>query len=126
MNPILSLGLLRVIFAIPFAVFGVMHLMAADKMQGMVPSYVPGGIIWVYIIGALLILGAAGFIINKSVQLAGYLLGGLMLLFILTIHLPVVMGGDQNGMGSLLKDLALMAGALYIGSSSSKWQELIF
>jgi len=32
----------------------------------------------------------------------------------------VVMGGDQNGMGSLLKDLALMAGALYIGSSSSK------
>jgi len=120
MNPILSLGLLRVIFAIPFAVFGVMHLMAADKMQGMVPSYVPGGIIWVYITGALLILGAAGFIINKSVQLAGYLLGGLMLLFILTIHLPVVMGGDQNGMGSLLKDLALMAGALYIGSSSSK------
>ncbi len=94
--------------------------LSADKMQGMVPSYVPGGVIWVYIIGVLLILGAAGFIINKSVQLAGYLLGGLMLLFILTIHLPVVMGGDQNGMGSLLKDLALMAGALYIGSSSSK------
>jgi len=60
-----------------------------------------------------------GFIINKSVLLAGYLLGVLMLVFILTIHLPVVMGGDQNGMGSLLKDLAMMAGALYIGSSSS-------
>ncbi len=120
MNQILSYGLLRAIFAIPFAVFGVMHLMSADKMQGMVPAYVPGGVIWVYITGVLLILGAAGFIINKSVQLAGYLLGGLMLIFILTIHLPVVVGGDQNGMGNLLKDLALMAGALYIGSSSSK------
>lgn len=120
MNQIFSQSLLRVIFAIPFAVFGVMHLMAADKMQGMVPSYVPGGVIWVYITGVLLILGAAGFIINKSVQLAAYLLGGLMLIFILTIHLPVVMGGDQNGMGSLLKDLSMMAGALFIGSSSSK------
>jgi uncharacterized membrane protein len=120
MNQILSQSLLRVIFAIPFAVFGVMHLMAADKMQGMVPSYVPGGVIWVYITGVFLILGAAGFIINKSVKLASYLLGGLMLIFILTIHLPVVMGGDQNGMGSLLKDLSMMAGALFIGSSSSK------
>jgi uncharacterized membrane protein len=120
MNQILSQSLLRVIFAIPFAVFGVMHLMAAEKMQGMVPTYVPGGVIWVYITGVLLILGAAGFIINKSVKLAAYLLGGLMLIFILTIHLPVVMGGDQNGMGSLLKDLSMMAGALFIGSSSSK------
>lgn len=123
MNQILSQSLLRVIFAIPFAVFGVMHLMDAEKMQGMVPSYVPGGVIWVYITGVLLILGAAGFIINKSVQLAAYLLGGLMLIFILTIHLPVVMGGDQNGMGSLLKDLSMMAGALFIGSSSSKKRE---
>ena len=81
-----------------------MHLMAADKMQGMVPSFIPGGVIWVYITGVLLILGASGFVINKSVQLAGYLLGGLMLIFILTIHLPVVIGGDQNGMGSLLKN----------------------
>ena len=120
MNQILSLGLLRVIFAIPFAVFGVMHLMAADKMQVMVPSFIPGGVIWVYITGVLLILGAAGFVINKSVQLAGYLLGGLMLIFILTIHLPVVIGGDQNGMVSLLKDVSMMTGALYIGSSSSK------
>ena len=120
MNQILPQGLLRVIFAIPFAVFGVMHLMAADKMQGMVPSYVPGGVIWVYITGALLILGAAGFIINRSVRISAYLLGALMLIFILTIHLPVVIGGDQNGMGSLLKDLSMMAGALYIGGSSPK------
>jgi uncharacterized membrane protein len=113
MNQILSIDPLRLIFGIPFALFGVMHLMAANKMQGMVPSFISGGMNWVYITGVLLILGAAGFVINKSVQLAGYLLGGgLMLIFILTIHLTVVIGGDQNGMGSLLKDLSMMAGAL--------------
>jgi len=120
MNQILSLGLLRVIFAIPFAVFGIMHLMAADKMQGMVPSYIPGGVIWVYITGVLLILGAASFILSKSAQLGGYILGGLMLIFVLTIHLPAVLGGDQTAMGGLLKDTALMAAALFVGSSSAK------
>jgi len=118
MNQVLSHGLLRVIFAIPFAVFGIMHLMRADKMQGMVPAYVPGGIIWVYITGTLLILGALGLILNKSAQLAGYLLGSLLLIFILTIHLPNLLGGDQNSMGSLLKDIALMGAALFIGNSS--------
>ena len=92
--------------------------MAADNMQGMIPSYAPGGVIWVYTTGVLLILGASGFIISKSVQLAAYLLGGLMLLFILIINLPVVIGEHQNWIGSLSKDLSMMAGALFIGSSS--------
>jgi uncharacterized membrane protein len=120
MNQILSHGLLRVIFAIPFALFGVMHLISADKMQGMVPSYVPDGVIWIYSTGGLLILGAFGLKIKKSVQLAAYLLGGLMFIFILTIHLPMVIEGDQNNMGSLIKDLSMLAGALFIGGSLSK------
>ncbi len=82
MNQTLSQSLLRVFFAIPFALFGVMYLIFADNMQGMVPSYVPGGVIWVYTTGVLLILGAASFIIKKSVQLDAYLLGGLKLMFI--------------------------------------------
>ena len=114
LNQILSQSLLRVIFAIPFALFGVMHLMAADNMQGMIPSYAPSGVIWVYTTG----VGAAGFIISKSVQLAAYLLSGLMLLFILIINLPVVIGEHQNWIGSLSKDLSMMTGALFIGSSS--------
>lgn len=88
--------------------------MAADNMQGMIPSYAPSGVIWVYTTG----VGAAGFIISKSVQLAAYLLSGLMLLFILIINLPVVIGEHQNWIGSLSKDLSMMTGALFIGSSS--------
>ena len=118
MNQALSQSLLRVFFAIPFALFGVMYLIFADNMQGMIPSYAPSGVIWVYTTGVLLILGASGFIISKSVQLAAYLLGGLMLLFILIINLPVVIGEHQNWIGSLSKDLSMMTGALFIGSSS--------
>ena len=97
-----------------------MHLINATAMQGMVPAYVPGGVIWVYVTGVLLIAGAIGFILNKSVQMAGFVLGALMLIFIFTIHLPAVLGGDKNSMGSLLKDFALMTGALFIGNSTNK------
>ena len=120
MNQIIPNGFLRVLFAIPFAVFGIMHLMNATAMQGMVPAYVPGGVIWIYVTGVLLIAGAIGFILNKSVQMAGYVLGALMLIFILSIHLPAALSGNQNSMASLLKDFALMAGALFIGISSNK------
>ncbi|MFM1912601.1 MAG: hypothetical protein RIR51_439 [Bacteroidota bacterium] len=32
----------KYLFPIPFAVFGVLHLMNADAMAGMVPAYLPG------------------------------------------------------------------------------------
>ena len=120
MNQLLPPNVFRVLFAIPFAVFGVMHFMNAASMQGMVPAYVPGGIIWIYIIGALLILATLALIINKFAKAAGYLLGFMLLVFILTIHLPALMGGDQSAMSSLLKDFSLMAGAMFIGNFSAK------
>ncbi|WP_026899107.1 DoxX family membrane protein [Daejeonella oryzae] len=120
MNQLLPPGVLRVLFAIPFAVFGVMHFMYAENMQGMVPAYIPGGVIWVYITGACLILAALALVINKFAKIAGYLLALMLLVFILTIHLPALLGGDQNAMGSLLKDFSLMAAAMFVANFSSK------
>lgn len=120
MNQLLSPGVLRVLFAIPFAVFGIRHMMFATNMQGMVPAYLPGGIIWVYFTGAVLIIAALALILNKYTRIAGYILGLLLLIFVLTIHLPAVLGGDQGAMGGLLKDFSLMAAALFIGNFSAK------
>ncbi|MEO8795288.1 MAG: DoxX family membrane protein [Daejeonella sp.] len=120
MNYILPPAVLRVLFAIPFAIFGFMHFMYADTMQGMVPSYVPGGVIWVYATGGLLILAAIALIINKYAKAAGYLLGFMLLVFILGVHLPAIMGGNQLAMGSLLKDFSLMSAAMFIGNFSAK------
>ena len=120
MNQLLPPSVLRVLFAIPFAVFGAMHFMFAGKMQGAVPAFIPGGVIWVYVTGAFLILAAIALIINKFAKVAAYLLGLMLLLFVLTIHLPAVMGGDQGAMPNLLKDFSLMAAAMFIGNFSSK------
>ena len=104
----------RIIFAVPLAVFGLMHFAFAKAMQGMVPSYIPGGIFWVYATGAALVAAAVSFIINKQIKIAGISLAVFLFIIIVTVHVPGL--GDetmrQMAMSNLLKDLGLLGGSL--------------
>lgn len=111
----------RIVFALAIGYFGTNHLMHADMMTGGVPAFLPQPIIWVYITGAALTLAAIAFIIGVKIRLAGYLLGLLLLIIVLTIHLPgVLKAADVNAqmysMTMIVKDLGLSAAAFYIGS----------
>ncbi len=112
MNNLKNVG--RIVFAIPFAVFAMMHFMKAGDMSGMVPAWVPGGVFWVYVIGLALLAAAIGIVFKKQIYLASLLLAGLLFIFVLTIHLPALFGGDQMAMSGLLKDMSLAGGALLI------------
>lgn len=112
----------RVLFAIPFFMFGVNHFMYANMMAGMVPAYVPGGVLWVYLTGAALIAAAVSIVTKIQGKLAMYLLAVLLLAFVLTIHVPGL-GNANTQMGSmmaLLKDLGLMGGALLLAGIFEK------
>lgn len=104
----------RFLFAIPMAGFGALHFMMGGAMAGMVPSFVPGGIIWVYVTGAALIAAAVSIIIGKHAVLATQLLGLMLLIFAVSIHLVALIGGDQNAMSMVLKDTALAGGAFIL------------
>lgn len=110
----------RVIFAIPMAVFGIEHFLIGEQMAGMVPSYIPGGIFWVYLTGAALLAAAISIISRKWIWWSSVLLFVLLLLFALTIHLPGLFNAQsmQMSMISLLKDLSLAGAALYVAGSS--------
>jgi len=117
------LGLVgRILYAVPFVMFGLNHLMSADQMAGMVPSFIPGGVIWVYVTGAAMLLAAVAIITGIQARLACFGLVLMLFIFILTVHLP----GLQNpatkmmSMISLFKDTGLMGGALIIASISKK------
>jgi len=109
-------GVGRIVFAVPFIVFGILHFMNAGAMTGMVPSYIPGGVFWVYLTGLALILAGVSIIIQKYAYSASLLLAALLLIFVLTIHLPAVIGGDRMAISGLLKDTALIGGALLIAA----------
>ena len=112
MNNLKNVG--RIMFAVPFGIFGMMHIMMASNMTGMVPSWVPGGVFWVYVTGMALVAAAISIIAKKQIYLASVLLAVLLGVFVMTIHLPALLGGDQMAMGGMLKDISLAGGALLI------------
>ncbi|QQS31537.1 MAG: DoxX family membrane protein [Sphingobacteriales bacterium] len=107
----------QILYTVPFFVFGLFHLMGADAMAGMVP--IPGGAIWIYITGLSMIAAGVSIILRKKTRLACLLLALLLLIYVLSIHLPgVIAGGDgaQAAMGNFLKDIGLMGAALVIAN----------
>jgi len=114
MNAFLSLG--RWFFAMPFAIFGLLHFMNAEGMaEHVVPKYMPAPNIWVYLGGAGLIAASISILISKYDKLATTLLAIYLLLMVGMVHLGAAMsGGDgaQGAMSMLLKDLALAGAAM--------------
>jgi putative oxidoreductase len=112
----------RIIFAIPFLVFGVNHLMMADQMLPMVPAYIPGGIFWVYFTGAAMILAALAIITGKQARSACFGLAVLLLVYIITIHFPGLSNPQMKMMSmiNLMKDTGLMGAALFMAGTFKK------
>lgn len=113
-----------IILSVVMIVFGLYHFMEPQNLLVYVPDFLPGGILWVYLTGAAFILAAIAFIMHKQVKLAGYLLALLLIIFVLTIHLPNFLHAGDEGMKqvalvNLLKDTALASFALYLGSEAS-------
>jgi len=108
-----------VLYAVVIGFFGINHFLNVSGFQKMVPSFLPGGVTWVYITGIALIAAAIAFLINKQTRLAGLLLAVFLLLIVLTVHLPAVVNAPDDGsrrfpMVNLIKDTGLAAAALLI------------
>jgi len=111
------------LLAIVLIIFGIYHLKSPYDLVVYVPEFLPGGILWVYLTGIAFILVGISFLTNRFVKIAGYILAALLLVFILTIHIPNAMNaGDaayrQIALVNVLKDTALMGFALHIAASA--------
>ncbi len=113
LSPALTKTTSRILFALPMMVFGALHFMNAQAMSALVPSFVPGGVIWVYLTGLALLAASVAILANRFAVWASLLLGILLLSFALTVHLPGVMNPDTMAMSlpNLLKDTALSGAA---------------
>ncbi len=114
-----------IILAIVLFIFGIYHFQNARDMIGWVPDWVPGGIYWVYAVGIGFILSAIAFVAHRMVKVTGYLLALMLVIFVVSIHLPNYLHSadaemKQGAMTNILKDLAIAAFALYIGSNAKR------
>lgn len=111
------------LLAIVMIAFGIYHFMRPQNMVIFVPQFLPGGIVWVYIVGIAFILAGLSFITNVQVRVAGYLLFFLLMIFVLAIHIPnYINSGDkelqQLALINALKDTAIAAFALHVAANA--------
>jgi putative oxidoreductase len=102
----------RVLFALPYGIFGLFHLSAGGKMAAMVP--IPGGVFWIYFTGVAMLAGCIGLITKIQGKWAALGLALLTLLYTIFIHLPGLSDPAQQQlqMAQVLKNIALIGGAL--------------
>jgi len=106
----------RILFALPFAFFGINHFIMMDYYLGMLTSFIPRTAFIMVLTGILLIAASISIITKRLVKLSTLLLAGLLFLFIVTIHIPHLVNGIDPTVTliTLLKDISLMGGALMI------------
>lgn len=120
MKKITTLG--RILFAVPFAVFGINHFLMTDYYIGMLTSFIPLGAYTIILTGILLIAASISIILKKYVKLTTFMLAGLLFFFIITIHIPHLINGVDKAVTliALLKDISLMGGSLMIAGIYSE------
>ncbi len=111
----------RILYGLPFIVFGTFHFFRTGGMAQGVLSGWPIAEVLVIITGIALVLAGIAVVFKVQVKLAMILLGVLLFIFVVAIHLPgMINAADQQAMQqsmtSLLKDLSLGGAAWFIAS----------
>ncbi|MDR3652125.1 MAG: hypothetical protein P4L34_04055 [Paludibacter sp.] len=113
----------RILFALPFGIMGLNHLLMKDFFIGMMSSFIPGGAYTILLTGLLLIIASVSIMLNKNIKIVSFGLAGLLFLFIVTIHIPGLFTSDwQIALIELLKDTSLMGGAIMIAINSDLFE----
>ena len=106
----------RILFALPFTVFGINHFIMMDYYMGMLTSFIPKTGYIMILTGIMLIVASISIITRKFIKISTISLAVLLFLFIVTIHIPHLIHGTDTTptLIALLKDISLMGGSLMI------------
>ena len=115
----------RILFALPFGILGLNHFFMYNYYLMIVNSFIPGGGFTVIITGLALVAACVSIILNKFVRLSCILLAILLLIFIVSIHIPMLFDKANATMAliELFKDTSLMGGALLIAGTYGMQKE---
>jgi putative oxidoreductase len=106
----------RILFAIPFGLFGINHFLMLDYYLGMLTSFVPLGAYTIILTGIMLIAASISIITKILVKFSTLMLAVLLFTFIVTIHIPHLFTEADKTVSiiALLKDISLLGGSLMI------------
>lgn len=113
-----------IFFAITILSFGILHFLYGKDVAGMVPSWIPWHLFWIYFAGTALIGSGVGIIIKFKTRLIATLLGIMIFLWFVILHIPrvtVAAPADMpNEITSAFLALAYSGIAFLIAGSAKK------
>jgi hypothetical protein len=86
-------------FAAPLAVFGALHLAAAQGLATMVPSYMPWKLFWAYFFGVALLAASLSIATKIQVRWSGLLFGIAMFCFVAMLDIPGSLATPKDRFG---------------------------
>ena len=89
-------------FAAPLAVFGALHLAAAEGLATMVPSYMPWKLFWAYFFGFALLAASLSIATKILVRWSGLLFGIAMFCFVAMMDIPGSLANPKDRFGWIL------------------------
>ena len=113
------------LYATPLTVFAAEHLVGAQFLMQMVPTWMPARLFWAYFVGLALLAAAISILFKRYIRLSGTLLGIMFFLFVLLIHLPRVFSnpGDRISWAVALREVAFGGAAWALaGGQSPRWR----
>ena len=118
----------RILYGLPFIFFGINHFVKVDWFDSTYTSFIPLGPFTIMLTGVLLIAAGVSIITKKYIRIAATLLSVLLLIFILTIHIPHLINETDNthfmfSLMLMVKDISLMGGSLMIAGMYSEKKE---
>jgi uncharacterized membrane protein len=116
------LALRCIFYATPLAVFGAEHLVSAQGIMQVVPTWMPMRLFWTYLVGVALIAAAVSLTFRKNLRLSAGLLAIMFFLFVLLIHVPNVAAHLRERLywAIALRDLTFAGGALALFATQQR------
>ena len=83
------------LFAVSLIVFGCLHVVYLDFIVTLIPAWLPGKLLFAYLVLAAFFAAAISLILKARVRLAMQLLSLMFLIWVLILHLPRVVLNSQ-------------------------------
>jgi putative oxidoreductase len=115
MNKLTNTG--RWMFALTFIMGGTLHLTGPQFTAPQVPAFFGAPYFWAIFTGVAQLAFAVSILIKKYDKLAAVCLCAMMLVFIVSMHIPKAIAGDFMGVISVMRDFGYAGAAiLYAGA----------
>jgi uncharacterized membrane protein len=75
---------------------GIQHFLFARFVASLVPSWIPGAVLWTYFAGVTLIAGGVGIVVPQVTRLAAVLSGAMIFSWVFLVHIPLALKDPHN------------------------------